>query len=313
MAPRPHKKLRLTTSPNRTLTPDGAELSAQSGTPNANSTAAGAHANEPSGMTFLSDMAFISEDETTWTIDDDWSMRHANPTEHLNFTTRDTSSYTPTSQVSIDPIPTPPFGASVGEIKFPQNFGSGSAPTAVSKDFPASTKSVYFHLWLCLSSNWSGVNTSAINKLFYVDTMEHPPFVLSAQGTLSNPLRVEARMQNMRGLGGVVDGSFNLARNLGSSGDDTLTRNVWTEFEGVLVMESAYDTYDGGIHIWQDGIKIIERDDVAWMASSSYQFRFRRFEWEPTYGGSGNPVPHDQYHWWNRCYLSTSTSRVTVP
>jgi hypothetical protein len=105
---------------------------------------------------------------------------------------------------------------------------------------------------------------------------------------------------SIEGTSNPAGGTFALDPTVGHS----IPRGQWTLFE-FLVYYNTGSNFDGEIHIWVNGTKVMQRTNVAWAGQGSRH-------WEeifltPTYGGGNNPygpVPAHQYSYFDRLYIS---------
>lgn len=98
------------------------------------------------------------------------------------------------------------------------------------------------------------------------------------------------------------------ARRLGpNTGHDANARfasflGVWKLIEFVMRCSSSNSTADGECHVWVDNVKTHQYTDVIYNATAAR--KFLDFRIEPTYGGGTNPVPANQWMYWDHLRLS---------
>ena len=200
---------------------------------------------------------------------------------------------------SIVADPTAPTGdGRVGQMFYPAQHKAGTGP-ATAQTMPLSNgpKQLYVSVWVKISSNWVG-NQSSTNKIFFLGVAGgNNQFFMSAEGSGHNTLVPQIRLQ------GVVDPRPRVAPNVTNA---TMTRGAWHRWELVLTCNSGLNVPDGTIDLWQDGKHITSVKNVNWMRAKAptQHCGFSIFNWNPTYGGGGASPGVDQYLWFDRVYMS---------
>lgn len=179
----------------------------------------------------------------------------------------------------------------VGQAFFPKGFPSGSGPIFTSLPVPG-RRVIEMSFDVQLSSNWYG-NDAGINKIFYIWIHGKPVVVLAAQGSGTNALRSQVRLQDM------PSGARNLSPNLGTGSID---RGRWVRWDVRLVANTP-GVANGEIHWSIDGEPAGSFTDIMFSGAEQSN-TWERIVWNPTYGGAGNPVPYDQYMWMDHAYVA---------
>ena len=245
------------------------------------------HPNEPAGMTPLAVQSFDSLENS-----------------YFSASTQGGTNY------SIVVDPTSPTGSkNVGQIKFPAGFGSGAAPSAIYSRaaYRSKPRTIYVSFWVKVSKNWVG-NAAGANKVLYmrVDGDNRGSFELFAMGGLDPSEQTLAPMivvQNVvvtPGAGPSGSPSVVLTANQQPYRKSiAIERGVWGHYEVLATMNTPGQA-DGGIKWWWNGKLYGDyTGHVDWKGSA-----FTDVYWDPTYGGSGPPVPVDQYMWMKDLYVS---------
>jgi len=219
---------------------------------------------EPTGMTTLTERSFSSLNEDGWTN-------------------------TGSSTYSIQSDPTAPQSPnSVGQILFPQGFGSGNAPAVLEKVWQSGMKTLYVSFWLKLSSNWVG-NDAGVNKIFHFWIGDSNRLFLNAHGAGSGTLTAEVWLQSITKGGNFDNGTTaNFAPNQGPSGQ--IVRGQWVHWEMIFTANSS-GTADGKVEWWINGQKVGSYSGLQFVSGAG---TWQEMEWSPTYGGFGGAVPADQ-------------------
>lgn len=161
---------------------------------------------------------------------------------------------------------------------------------------PGKPRSLYVSSVMALSSNFYG-HPSGVNKLHFFNMANNTSSgYFSAQGQGMGPLQPQVRLQ------GIADPlvSINLVPNLMPG--VALTRGIWHRLEFLLVVNTAGQA-DGQAHMWLDGVKILQRNDIMYLAPGETAFDETTIT---SIWGGGNTVnvPHDMYTWWDHMYVS---------
>lgn len=189
----------------------------------------------------------------------------------------------------------PKSASKVGQALFRAGFPSGRGPINTWLTLRSRPTRLYGSFWLKLSSNWYG-NDAGVNKVFFIWVHGNPSVFFNVGGAGMNPLQAQFRLQN------VPVGPYNLMPNLGRSG--AIVRGRWHRIEFVLLSNTG-GLPNGEVHWWLDGVKIGAHKGLTF-ASSTQSNWWEIFSWNPTYGGMGSPVPHDQTMRMDHIYLSGS-------
>ena len=172
----------------------------------------------------------------------------------------------------------------VGQARFPRGFPAGSAPILTSMKL-GGEREVYLSFWVKLSENWYG-NSSGVNKVFFIWSHGKPAVYLSAQGAGNQVLEPQIRIQDS------PEGARNLRPNVASSG---LQRGRWHRWE-IILKANTPGVADGAARWWIDGTEVGHYSGIRFSGASEPS-GWEYVVWNPTYGGSGDPVPHDQWMW----------------
>jgi hypothetical protein len=182
---------------------------------------------------------------------------------------------------------------SVGQYLYPAGFASGRSPGTAQIAFKRPVREMYISLWIKLSPNWHG-NQSSTNKMFFLWIGGGNRVFVSAEGAGMSRLQPQLRLQ------GVADKRRRLRPNVGR--DAAVARGEWQRWE-FLVKANDPGAANGELHWWIDGRKISEYRDVN-IVPAGRRPLWDQFQWSATYGGGGAPVPHDQWIRWDHIYIS---------
>jgi len=220
---------------------------------------------EPAGLTTLTERSFNALNEDGWT-------------------NTGGSDYTIQSDANAPQSP-----SSVGQIRFPQGFGSGNAPAVLEKVWAGGIKTLYVGFWLKLSSNWVG-NDASVNKIFHFWIGDSNRLFLNAHGSGSGTLTAEVWLQRIVAGGNFDNGTTaDFAPNQAASA--TITRGQWVHWEMVFTANSS-GSADGKVEWWINGQKVGSYSGIQFISGAG---TWQEMEWSPTYGGFGGPVPADQF------------------
>jgi hypothetical protein len=167
-------------------------------------------------------------------------------------------------------------------------------------------KSVYLSFWLKISPNWYG-NASGNNKVIYTMINNTPSAVIEIGGSEMGELVPEVVVQGVQAITGVAlsGGAAVLRPNVKSV---AMPRGSWHRWEVVFTANSTGNA-DGSILEWFDGSLVVSYPNaVQWTAT---QRQWEWSSWDPIYGGSGPPVPADQFMWIKDLYISGSAAGAT--
>ena len=185
----------------------------------------------------------------------------------------------------------------VGQMFYSANHTAGTGPGIAQIYFPPNIRQAYVSIWARVSPNWVG-NQSSTNKMFFLGVAQgNNQFFLSAEGSGSNTLLPQLRLQ------GINDPRPRITANVGHA---TVARGTWQRWEFVFKCNTGKNRADGSIDLWINGSHITSVNDVNW-THSKYPDRacnMHIFNWNPTYGGGGASPGVDQYLWFDRVYIS---------
>jgi hypothetical protein len=203
---------------------------------------------------------------------------------------------------SIQPDATAPSGDGlVGQMFYPAGMRSGVGPASAYLYMPNDTKEVYISFWMKLSPDWSG-NQASVNKMFFFGVSEgNNQFVFVAYGSYGNPLQARIHLQGMND-----DDAHGSAHRPNSGAPSMVRRGQWQQFEFVLRCNSAPGVPDGSMEMWVDGQKTFQEFATDWTLKSrpNRPCSMHVLNWNPTFGGGGKAVPHDQWQRVDRIYIS---------
>jgi hypothetical protein len=122
--------------------------------------------------------------------------------------------------------------------------------------------------------------TTAMRKLFYFRTTTTSDFcVIKLNGTLLKPEITGNRIFNV--------------------GNITYGQKFSLEFQ--ITMNSSPTSADGVFRIWKDGVLVLDKTDVLWLANPNVAFKQFKFG-EQLQGGGG--VPFDEYRYFDNIAMS---------
>lgn len=205
-------------------------------------------------------------------------------------------------QFTIVADPTAPSGdGSVGQMFYPSTHRAGTGPGTATYYLPDGIREVYISIWMKLSSNWVG-NQAAVNKMFFFGVASgNNQFIFDAHGAGANSLAALTSVQGI--FDATTHGHYHHA-NLGVS--PRVVRGQWQRFEFVFKCNSGLARADGSMEAWADGVKYFAEFNTNWTQSNhpTRACDMNVFNWNPTYGGGGPAVPHDQWLRFDRVYVS---------
>jgi hypothetical protein len=187
----------------------------------------------------------------------------------------------------------PRSAPNIGQARFPAGHPSGSGPIMTSLALSSRPTEIYLSFWVRLSPNWAG-NDAGVNKVFFLWMHEQPIVALSAQGAGSARLEPQVRLQ------ATPMGSPVLRPNLVPSAE--IVRGRWHRWELVMKANTP-GIADGEVHWWIDGRKVARHGQIAF-ADRRQSNEWSEVSWNPTYGGSGRPVPVEQVMQMDEAYVS---------
>ncbi len=213
---------------------------------------------------------------------------------------------TPGNPTIIVDAANPGSSPNVAQGLFPAGFPTGSAPLHVYARGTFSKRHMYVSFYVKFSDNWYGPDTSGSNKIIYCESQGSTPYVIAAIeafGEGAGPLTMGINCS---------DTAFVQGPDLANGGPPTLTltnnvsagavsRGVWHHYEILYTMSTPGNT-DGGIKWWLDGVLVGDFTNRIQFATSPTNWTDVWFS--PTYGGTGGPVPADQYMYLKDLYCS---------
>lgn len=226
-------------------------------------------ANEPSGMTSISERAFNSLAETGWGT-------MAGPGASI-----------------VADATAPQSPSNVLRFNYPAGMSGGGAPESSSLTI-ADYRVVYLAYWVKYSPNWQG-HLTAINKQGYVWFGNTPAFVIESEGIGSGTLH--SRMAIQYSLVQPNSSGW-YPQNLVPSA--AFRRGEWDLVEIVLTANSA-GTADGAIDWWLNGVHVGSYGGIQW-SSAATLWSYVRID--PVWGGIGDTVSSDQYMALDHYYIS---------
>jgi hypothetical protein len=223
----------------------------------------GLYPNQPAGMTALTERGFAAIGEDGW----------------------GTSTVGRMSIVSD--ASAPQSAPSVAQALYPAGFNGGYEPIVVTKTLSGQHEEIYVSFWMKLSPNFVGHPSSGVNKILHLWINGINRVCLSAQGTNSNPLEPQVRLQQLNG----ADQFVNLRPNVNTT--FRMNRNTWYHWE--LRMRSNTDGGANGlVEWWVNGSKMGSYSNVNFVAAGAPRY-WQQVQWAPTWGGMGDTVPADQW------------------
>jgi cysteine-rich repeat protein len=248
----------------------------------------GFRANEPAGMTTISDRPFNQADEDGWTgaavqnqdnydnVDDEGALH--SPTKAAQYT-------------------------------YPKDFVSGFSPANPSqtKSFSAGTTKVYIQIYFKVSSNWQ-CHPSRTNKMGFVWIDGSPMVVYKTRGT--TPDNPDATMLFGAGLQdlGMSESRHLLIPNLGN--DEEVVRGQWHNAE-FIIESNTPGVLDGKFESWLDGVKQASYSDIGFVdTGTSNDLEFVSIH--PIWGGEDGVVTEEMYYYIDHMYVSEGTKDGTL-
>lgn len=210
------------------------------------------------------------------------------------------SRYTKTFSIASDPTaPRSPPGVAelVYPIGMPLNPADSYSPVTAWLPTPVGTHRMYVSIWLKISSNWRGHNSTA-NKIMEAFIANHPHCVLGLVGSGNAPLRPSIA------LNGGPDrrhGEY-LPGNVAPSA--TFSRGTWHRLEMVIVANTP-GVGNGEATWWMDGELVGDYHDVMWVGAGEHD-SWIQLELMPIWGGRNDQLIVTQYLWVDHIYASTS-------
>lgn len=181
----------------------------------------------------------------------------------------------------------------IGQFTYPAGFVGGTSPAIAQIPFQIATKQIYLSLWIKLSSNWQG-HRSSTNKMFFLWINGGQRFFLSAEGSGSNQLHPQVRLQ------GVPDPRYRLTANV--SPGAVVQRGVWQRWD-LIVTANTPGQKNGQVQWWINGKKITDYRDVEYLRLGETA-RWNQFQWSATWGGGSDVVKSTMYLWYDHLYIS---------
>lgn len=229
------------------------------------------YANEPAGYALINERAYDLLTEVGWKM---------NPTSHLSIKTDNNAPQSPSH---------------IGHLDFPVGFKGGTAPLMAWYDIPGNRTKIYVSFWVKLSSNWVG-HASGVNKIFFFTINKGNKVYLTAQGTGSNSLQPQVRVQQIN----EVPVTRNLLPNI--SPGKRIVRGQWAHWELILKSNSNGQP-NGSADWWVDGVKVGSYSNINFVPASGRNV-WEKIKWNPTWGGTGGTVPVDMQMDIDHTYVS---------
>jgi len=85
-------------------------------------------------------------------------------------------------------------------------------------------------------------------------------------------------------------------------GNQPIQRGQWHEIEIIYRYNSAGHLADGEAHVWVDGQKVIEYNDIRWAPDGA--LAWDAVKWEPYWGGANDWLDREQYMYMDYIYVS---------
>jgi len=193
-----------------------------------------------------------------------------------------------------------------GRILFPAGFASGGEPCNVYRDLPVWYKENYVCMAFQMGNPWVG-NDSGINKIIHTFVNGSNRLFYFARGSGSSNLAACFGLQGLAGAGfdaGAQGGegsgvSCNLLPNQGLTA--TLVRGQYHQWEAHYSAGTPGNA-DGFVKWWLDGQLVGSYVNIPFVAAAG-SAAWESFQWAPTYGGAGSPVPANQYQFMDHVVL----------
>ena len=227
-------------------------------------------ANEPAGMTTITERAFNSKTE-----DPQWDNYNAGP-------------------LTIEQDPTAPYSpSSVIRSTLPAGFQAGYSHGSTGIQF-SSFHTLYISYYAKYSTNWQGQQAD-INKQAYAWVNENGgsgKFVMEASGVGSGTMRPRPILQSM------IVGDGLKPPNLIPSTE--IVRGQWFHIE-IVIRGNSPGAADGSFDLWQDGQHCTSYSGLQWTNGSTQWFVF---ELQPIWGGTSGTVTNTMWIQWDHVYVS---------
>ncbi len=236
-------------------------------------------ANEPTGMTTITDRLFQATLEGGWWGNGNWSSGNI---------------FTDATAPSGD--------SSVGRVLFPEGAQDNTfQPAATGYSFPTRYAEIDISMWHKISSNWEWHPTGN-NKTIRVRDNSGDcdggsiPFELD----VTNPSGETYIYQGFTGNGECGVSQRYLTNNVT---EQRVTRGDWALVELIFRHQSTPATSDGEYHQWVDGVKTSAFTDVEWLNTGDNLWS--SIKWDPIWGGNvGATVDADMYQYIDQLYVS---------
>jgi hypothetical protein len=284
----------------RRLQPTGVGVTAAVGTAVASGAVpAPGRPNEPTGMTLLTERGFAAVSEDGWS----------------------TTKITNLSIVTDATAPQSP--SAVGAIRYQTTLTKGTEPIVVAKTTGSGTTLLYLDCWFQYDTNWWG-DGSGVNKIFHLwnggggGTGTTNRIVLAAFGAHTNNLKAQLRLQSCDTGTGVNtaynpthSGTFNLDPNVDAAAAQ-IHRGQWHRWTYCCQLNTP-GVADGWMQWWLDGTLVgsYGRPDSPSGATAGVSIlpatasrRWYEVQLAPTYGGTAEQPPYEQYLYVDHIYVS---------
>ena len=159
-----------------------------------------------------------------------------------------------------------------------------------------SSGQVYVSMWFKISANWQP-HPVGVNKILYITDSSSggggDPMYLNLRDTGRNRYSFRIHVQGPTG-----------ARNLDANLTDVqVSPGQWYHVELLLRMNSRPRAADGQAHLWVNGRKTTQHNNVRW---SLGDLTFDSVRWEPIWGGTGGTVRTTMHQFVDHLYVSGS-------
>jgi hypothetical protein len=197
---------------------------------------------------------------------------------------------------------TPPVSSgSVLRVRYQAGYPGGGTPIATSKTIGASYRRLYFRQAVQVSAGWLG-HSSGVLKTLILNIDDKPKAVLALQGSGSNTLRAQWRLQDLPAQSLLGSGNALNLTNYLSASAAVVPRATWVTLEGLLVCNTG-DQENGEAWLAVDGVLVTRVRNLKWSTAAGGK-RWQSVKLQPYYGGNGGTVPQLQYLYVDDLYMS---------
>jgi len=234
-------------------------------------------ANEPTGMTLITDRAFNC---ATTSCEGGWGG------QSNNFTI-------------VQDGTAPRSASSIGQMRYPAGMSGGVGPAQTWRSL-GNRKTVYISTWLKFSSNFQNHSTG-VNKVLHIWINGINRLVLIGRGQgLATVIGLQQLAAPYNDGRGQIATSVHLLPNVVSTA--AMTRNQWHKIEIVLVANTP-GLANGSVTMYQNGTKVLQYSGIMYAAAGG-NGAWEQMNWNPTWGGMGGTVTSDMYMWMDHLYAS---------